>query len=95
MPCLGVFFYGGSVANPNFSVLLQECHKSLQACALAVLLARGRLLLAMLRASSSFEEPHRAAPTEKIAGLAAIRRASSSRPQDVVYPALLNDVQGL
>ena len=30
MPCLGVFFYGNSVAIPNFSVLLQECHKTLR-----------------------------------------------------------------
>ena len=30
MPCLGVFFYGDSAAIPNFSVLLQECHKTLR-----------------------------------------------------------------
>jgi hypothetical protein len=30
MPCLGVFFYGDSVAIPNSSELLQECHKTLR-----------------------------------------------------------------
>ena len=85
MPCLGVFFYGDSVAITNSSVLLQECHKTLrdnqpvnwapwfQACALAVLLAWGPAAAHATSLVQFLEEPRRATPTEKNSGLAAIR----------------------
>jgi hypothetical protein len=80
MPCLGAFFYGDSVAIPNSSVLLQECHKTLldnqpvnwaPGSGMPSSGAFGAGPAAACHATSLvqfLEGPRRAAPTEKIAG---------------------------